>query len=393
MKKKNIVITGGSLVLALVLWQVFQALLGLSSGANKTGRQPTVTVALSPVRVVDLDDAGLFTGTLQPRSQYISAPKISGRLDRVLVNIGDPVRFNQLIAVLEDAEYSQQAERARAELEVAKATLEESRSSLEVARREFERVETLFKQEIASESDHDVAGSRFKAQEARSKVAQAQVSEKEAAWKEAQVRLDYTKIRAAWEEDGDRGSVRFVGERFKDDGAMLTPNTPIVSILDINSLIAVVYVIERDYPKVMIGMSAECTTDAYPDQIFTGRIARIAPLLRETSRQARVEVEIPNADHRLKPGMYLRATIKFGTHEKATVVPLSAVSRRDGSQGVFLADTAALKVKFIPVTLGITNGDQAEVLEPPLAGEVVSLGQHLLEDGASIVIGKVDEEN
>ncbi len=368
----------------LVLWQIYRVVFGSGSGAD-TGRQATVAVALSPVRKMTINDVGLFTGSLLPRSQFIAAPKISGRLEKVLVNIGDEVGYNQLIALIDDDEYAQQAEKARAELEVIRATLEETRSSLEVARREFERVKALYNQEIASEADYDMARASFKAQEARYKVALARVAEREAAWKEAQVRLSYTRIRASWEEGERNVQYRVVGERFKDDGAMLTPNTPIVSILDINFLIAVIHVIERDYPKVRVGMEAEITTDAFPGRTFTGRIARIAPLLKETSRQARVEVGIDNSNHLLKPGMFIRASLVYGKHENATVVPVAALTRRNSKQGVFLAEEQNTRVRFVPVSVGILNGELAELLEPEISGSVVSLGQHLLEDGATII--------
>ena len=84
-------------------------------------------------------------------------------------------------------------------------------------------------------------------------------------------------------------------------------NAPIVSILDIHSLTAVIHVIERDYSKVRVGQKVIVTTDAFPGSTFTGKIVRIAPLLKETSRQARVEIEVPNRDRLLKPGMFIRS--------------------------------------------------------------------------------------
>ncbi|MBN2290237.1 MAG: efflux RND transporter periplasmic adaptor subunit [Candidatus Glassbacteria bacterium] len=375
---------------ALLGWRLYQEIF-ISGGDTGQNGTATVAVELAPVRKADLEDVGYFTGSLLPRSQYTVAPKISGRLERVLVNIGDPVRFDQLIAVLNDDEYAQQVDKARAELEVVKANIEEARSSLEVSRREFERVRPLHQQGIASDSELDAAQARCNAQEARYKVALAQLSQREAALRESLVRLAYTEIRASWEKGDHNSQVRFVGERYMDEGAMLTPNTAIVSILDINSLIAVIHIIERDYPKVQDGMEAVITTDAFPGRTFSGRIARIAPLLKETSRQARVEIEIPNQDNLLKPGMFIRAKIVFGTRRQATVIPLVALVRREGRQGIFLADTQSLKVRFVPVALGIVNGELAEVVEPAVSGSVVSMGQHLLEDGASITVPKYGE--
>jgi RND family efflux transporter MFP subunit len=167
---------------------------------------------------------------------------------------------------------------------------------------------------------------------------------------------------------------------------MLRANDPIVSIVDLQSVIAVINIIERDFPEIRIGQTATVTTDAYIDRQFIGSIVRRAPILKEESRQARVEIEIPNTDGLLAPGMFVRARIQFAEHPDAVTVPLSAVAKRNDRQGVFLANAAASTVKFVPVTVGIVEGNVAEILEPKLEGSVVTLGQHLLEDGASILL-------
>ena len=147
-----------------------------------------------------------------------------------------------------------------------------------------------------------------------------------------------------------------------------------------------VYVIERDYPKVTIGQQAIVTTDAYPDRTFTGGITRIAPLLKESSRQARVEVEVPNDDLMLKPGMFVRARVEFARHENATLIPLPALVRRNDKEGIFIADPQSLKARFVPVTTGIISSELVEITKPEISGLVVTLGNHLLEDGSDITL-------
>ena len=144
--------------------------------------------------------------------------------------------------------------------------------------------------------------------------------------------------------------------------------------------------IERDYPKVRAGQEAMVSTDAYPEKAFTGHVIRIAPLLRESSRQARLDIEIPNAARELRTGMFIRAQIEFSQHNDATLVPVAAIIKRGDVQGVFLADVEARKARFVPLTFGIISAQQAEVVAPALSGQVVVVGQHLLEDGASISI-------
>ena len=379
--KKTIVILILLCVVGLLGWRIRKKLSTLRQGSARQPRLVAVAVEITPVQTTTIRDIGLFSGTLVPKSQFIVAPKIAGRLEKLLVNIGDPVNHDQLIALLDDDEYFQQVEQARAEVEVATANVEESLSALNVAEREFDRVRTLRVKQIASESELDTGRAQYSAQEAKYRVALAQVTQREAALNAAQVRFSYTRIQALWE---DGSETRIIGERFVDEGEMLKANAPIVSILEIQSLTAVIHVIERDYSQVRAGQDATLTTDAVPGKTFPGKILRVAPLLRETSRQARVEIEVPNLEGPLKPGMFIRVQIQFAQHDDATVIPMAALAKRRGQQGVFVADRQNMKARFVPVTLGIINKGLAEVVSPPLSGGVVTLGQHLLEDGSAI---------
>lgn len=381
--KKALAILVVLTIAGLFGWQVYRRA-SISPGKS-ANRRPALSVAVEVARIQKavIRDMELFTGSLLPNSYFVVAPKVAGRIEKLLVDIGDSVKRGELIALLDDEEYVQQIDEARAELEVAKAHVIESQSSLDVSRREFKRAQALRQKKITSESELDVARAQYEAQEAKRKVTLAQVAQKEAALRGAMVRLSYTKIRASWENGGEH---RIIGERFVDEGAMLKANDPIVSILDINSLTGVIHVIERDYSKVRTGQEAIVTTDAFPGVTFTGRIIRVAPLLKETSRQARVEIEIPNPKGILKPGMFVRVKIEFAKKENATVVPLNALVKRNRQQGVFLADVRNMKAHFVPVTVGIINRELAEVVKPSLSGLVVTLGHHLLEDGSPIIL-------
>ena len=364
-------------------WQIYEKTSGSKEGFGSRRGNPAVAVETAPIQKESIKEVGRFTGSLSPQSEFMVAPKIAGRLEKILVDIGDVVTADQLVAVLDDEEYQQQVYQAVAELEVARANLVEVKITSENAKREYERTVALREKKIASESQLDAAESEYKTQQAKLQVANAQVSQKQAALNMAKVRLSYTRIRVP---PNHASQQRVVGERFVDEGSMLAPNTPIVSILDIGTLIGVINVIERDYPKIKPGLPAVINTDAFPGQTFSGKVIRIAPLLMEKAREARVEIEIPNQRMLLKPGMFVRVQMEFELHENATVIPQSAVVKRDGSQGVFVVDRQEKKARFIPVTLGIVNEARAEILKPELSGEVVTLGQHLLEDGANIIL-------
>jgi RND family efflux transporter MFP subunit len=382
MKKTILVIVGVGLA-GWGGWSAFKTFTAQEHTAQRSRRRPPVAVEIEPIQKKAIVDAGRFSGSLVPLSEIRMAPKISGRLEQMQVDIGDRLTPNQLLAVLDREEYNQQVIQAKAELAVARANLLERRNTLENARREHERTVTLRHKKIVSESQLDAAQSELKNQEAKLKVALAQVSQKEALLKTAEIRLSYTEVRVPPKETA---GYLVVGERFVDEGAIVNSTTPLLSVLEIGRLTAVIHVIERDYPKLKIGLAARLTTDAYPGRTFGGKVARIAPMIREKSREARVEIEVPNPHIRLKPGMFVRVAIEFETREAATLVPITALVKRENLQGVFLADRDAKKAHFVPVTLGIVNDRHAEVVRPPLTGHVVTLGQHLLEEGAQITL-------
>jgi len=378
-----------AIIIVLILvgalgWKIYQKITHPTQGFMPQRGGAAVAVDIAPVETREMRDVGLFTGSLLPDSRFNVAAKISGRLKKLEVQMGDFVENNRVIALLEDDEYAQQVEEAKAQLEVAKANVEEAGSAIGVAKREFERLTELRRKNAISDSDLDRARSDYEVQEAKYKVAQAKVNQEEAALKASQIRLSYTKIPVSWEEkDPDQ---RVIGERFVDEGAMIAPNTPIVSVLDLDPMRAVIHVIERDYSSIRIGQEAVIETDAFPGETFTGKVVRVAPILKEASRQARVEIEIPNPDFELKPGMFLRAKIEFSRKQEAQTVPVSALIRYHGKQGVFQVDAGAKKARFITVTTGIVDNERAEILKPALSGSVVIMGQHLLEDDSSIIL-------
>ena len=381
MNKKHIIIAVAAVVV-LIGWQISQKILH-STKPSVQRQNISVAVEVTPVKKATIREVGIYSGTLLPESQFIVAPKITGKLEKIYVNIGDEVKQGQLIALIDDDESAQQVDQARAVLDVARANIEENRSALNLAQREFERAKALREKKIVSESELDAAEAHYKAALAKQKVAVAQVAQKKSELKTAQVRLGYTRIRASWQ---NGNQPRVVSERYVDEGAMLTANAPIASIIDIRTLKAVIHVIERDYPRVKAGQGAVITTDAYPDKIFTGTIERIAPILKEAARQARVEINVPNPDKLLRPGMFVRVQIEFDRHDNATVVPVNALLKTNGLRSVYLADTEKMRAKLIPVEVGIISGDTAEIVKPAISGLVVTVGQHLLEDGSAITL-------
>lgn len=370
------------IIFLLLGWRIYQHLTGAPTAVSRGGK-PAVAVLTETVERKTMRREVEFTGSLVPASRFEVAPKVAGRLETLRVNIGDILRRGDLVAILDNEEYSLAVAQAAAELEVSRANLAETRSALDMAAREYERIRELRDQKVVSVAELDGVEAQYRAAEAKQQVSMAQIRQREAALQSAEVRLAYTRIHVVWEDGADE---RRVAERFVDEGAMLRVNDPLVSVVDIRTVVAVVYVIERDFSEIRIGQAATITTDAWPDKHFDGRVIRKAPVLREESRQARVEIQISNPEELLAPGMFVRARLLMAVHEDAVVVPATALVSRNGVQGVFLADIRNMTAHFIPVRPGISSGGEVEIISPEIDGLIITLGHHLLDDQSRILL-------
>lgn len=385
--------SGGSKIFGITLillaaaaglaWLTFDRLKGRTDPGG--GNRSTKPV---PVEVVQIEHGSIaqqriFSGELEALAEFVVAPKVGGRVERVLVNIADTVERDQVVAELDNAEYVQAVAQARADLAVAKANLSEARSSLETADRELERSASLLKRGIASDSEFDAIRQERMVKQAQLKVAEAQVVKAEAALQTANIRLGYTQVTAGWS-GGD--SDRLVAERYVDEGQTVAANAPLLLIVDMDPIVGVVYVTERDYAHLQPGQKATLTTDAYPGETFTGHIDRIAPVFRKATRQARIELLVDNPRHRLKPGMFIRVNVVLTRLADAVIVPEQALTKRNDRYGVFIVGDDGRSVAWHAVDVGIRDGGRVQITGEELSGRVVTLGQQLVDDGASITI-------
>jgi len=374
----------GLLIAGVVGWFLFEWLNQPdASPARRSRAVRAVPVEVAPVEHGPMKLARVFSGTLEARAQFVVAPKISGRLEHIYVNLADTVERGQIVAELDDAEYVQAVAQARANLDVALANAAGARSALNIAGRELERTRKLRERGIASESQFDTARANQLDKKSQLDVMQALVSKAESALRSAEIRLGYTKVTADW---GDTDERRIVAERYVDEGSTVAANAPLLRIVEIDPIIAVVFVTERDYALLSPRQPVALSTDAFPGQHFEGRIERIAPVFREATRQARIELMVPNRDLRLKPGMFIRASVVLDRVDDATHVPVQALTRRDGENGVFVVKPDGRSVAWRKVETGIRDAGRVHVSGEGISGRVVTLGQHLLKDGSTITI-------
>lgn len=369
--------------LAAVLFWIFGPFPHGQRGLRQRQLVSAAPVEVAPIKHGAIELLRTFSGALEPRAEFVVAPKVSGRVERLTVNIADIVKRGELVGELDNGEYIQAVAQARADLAVTKANLAVARSAMETANREMARITTLRQRGVASEAQLDSAGANRLAKQADYEVAQANVIRAESSLETANIRLGYTRIIAGWSGGAEQ---RVVAERYVDEGEMVSANTPLLRIVELDPITGVIFVTERDYALLQPGQEAVLMTDAFPGEKFPGHILRIAPVFKQATRQARVELTIDNAGHRLKPGMFIRAAVVLNRSDNAVIVPEEALTKRDDRTGIFLVSEDGRQVSWHPVDIGIRSGNNVEIRGEQLSGRVVTLGQQLLRDGSAIAI-------
>ena len=354
------------------------------AGRGGFGARPMLVDA-APVERADLDEQLQIVGNLVGAATVEVAPKVDGRLRQIDVRLGDRVSRGQEVGRVEDDELQQQLSQRAASFEVARATVRQRDADLLLAETSRERSRNLFANELVSHQELDDAEARYQAASAQADLVRAQFDEAGARLEELRINLENTVMVSPV--DG------FIGRRYLDPGAYVTSNTAIVSVVDISLVRLVANLVERDLRLVHAGSEARIEVDAYPSESFSGLVARISPVLDPATRTAEIEIEIPNPDFRLKPGMYARVSLGIGSKSQALVVPREAVVIRTSARGVFLVDAASgsPSAQFVSLVTGLEDDRYVEVIDGVSEGDrVVTTGAAGLQHGDPILLSGSD---
>jgi len=347
-------------------------------GGSGGGRGAPVPVEAAGVSVRPMVDIREFTGTVKASYTYVVSAKVSGRLININKRIGDAVKANEIIGRIEDTQFRNSRDEARSQVRVSRASLEEAKAQLAHIERELERTRGLVEKGIASRAELDALTTQHATQSSRHELAKAQLEQRQAALSQANNNFDNTQVRVS--EGG------LVAQRHVDGGTLLSVGGPIVTIVGIDTVFVELAISERDYQSIKQGKTAVVTTDAIPGRSFDAVVHRVAPFFQAASRTAVAEIALRNDSRLLKPGMFARINIKLNEDAAARVVPSAALVEREGRYSVFVIGDS-LKVRSVPVQVGINDGSYAQILSPAdLDGQVVTLGQHLLRNGSVVSI-------
>ncbi len=347
-------------------------------GGGGRGTAGPMTVEVATAQRGSVMQELMVVGNLVGDATVAVAPRAAGRLQDMFVRLGDRVAMGQRIAKIEDFELQQQVKQQEAALEVSRATIRQREADLQLAETNAERSRSLFARELLPKQTLDDTEARYQAAVAQLDLARAQNNQSTARLDELKINLDNTVITSPVN--------GFVARRAVDPGAFVGQNAPVVDVVDITRVRLVANVVEKDLDQLRAGDDTRVEVDAFPGEVFTGRIARVAPVLDPATRTASIEVEIPNPGFRLKPGMYARVTVTTDERKDALLVPSNAVVDLGGRRGVFLA-AENNTVSFRPVTIGIEEDKQVEILAGVTEGDrVVTTGAAALRDGDRVLI-------
>jgi RND family efflux transporter MFP subunit len=342
------------------------------------GPRLPMTVELAAVKRGDMIETLSVVGNLVAAATVEAVPKVSGRLETVNVRLGDRVSRGQTLAKVEDREIEEQVNQAKASFDVAAATIRQREADLKLAQTNLDRSRNLFERQLIPRQTFDDTEAKYQAALASVDLARAQFAQAKARLDELNINLANTVITSPVS--------GFVGKRALDPGAWVTPNSALISVVDIGIVRLVANIVEKDLRRIAQGIKADVSVDAFPDEKFEGRIAHVAPVLDPATRTAQIEVDINNASFRLKPGMYARVDFTVEKKENTLVVPANAIVDLNGQKGVFMPDEGDV-AKFTPVTVGMTSPSQVEVSKGLSEGtKVVTTGAAALREGDRILL-------
>jgi RND family efflux transporter MFP subunit len=348
--------TAAVLVTVGALWVTLRARAQTTTPSDAAGL-PTAGVA--KVARKELYKQITISAEFRPYQEVELHAKVAGYVKAINVDFGDKVKAGQLLATLEVPELKSQLESAEATLQKAEA--DATNTSLIYGRLKA----------VNQEHPQLVAGQDLDTAQANSQTAAAAVAAAKAEVEKYQTLFGYTKIAAPF--DG------VVTRRSADPGELIQAGTtsdtqarPVVRVSD-NYRLRLDFPVTVDYVKdINVGDSVEVRVDSLEGKKLSGKISRFSGSVDSTTRTMMTEIEVPNADLTLLPGMYATVVLKVEKRSDAVTVPTEAVAG-DKAPMVYMVN-AEHKIEPRPVKLGLETPHQYEVLDGLKEGDLVVVG-------------------
>lgn len=313
------------------------------SATEKVDEKPRVKLADVTARPVEQIQE--YTATVEAEVKNNIAPSSPVRIDKIFVEVGDRVVKGQKLVQMDAA------------------NLKQKKLQLDNQRIEFQRMDELYKVGGASKSEWDASKMQLDVQETSYKNL-----------------LENTSLLSP--------VTGVVTARNYDNGDMYSGGEPVLTVEQIAPVKLLINVSETYFTKVKKGAPVNVKLDVFGDEEFTGKISLVYPTIDPATRTFQVEIQLPNRDQKVRPGMFARATLNFGTQDNV-VVPDLAIVKQAGSGDRYVYVYKDGKVSYNKVELGRRMGAEYELRSGvPDNSQVVVAGQARLINGTEVEVEK-----
>lgn len=320
----------------------------MSCSGNKEQTQTVeekVKVKIETVHMQDVDQIAEFTASVEANVTNMIAPQSPARIGKLYVEVGDRVRAGQVLAVMDETQ------------------LKQTQIQINNLETEFNRIDELYKVGGVSQS----------------------------AWESQKMALDLQKTALKNLEENNRLMSPISGivtARNYDNGDMYSGAQPVYVVEQISPVKLIVNVSESYFTQVKVGKEVDIRLDVYGIEKFEGKVTLVYPTIDPATRTFQVEIKLTNNDQRVRPGMFARATMHFGSSQHV-VIPDQAVVKQAGSGDRYVYIYKNGKVSYEKVDLGRRMDNRYEVLSGVQDGDqVVTTGQNRLNNGMEVEVVK-----
>lgn len=313
------------------------------SAAEKVEEKPRVKLADVTARPVEQIQE--YTATVEAEVKNNIAPSSPVRIDKIFVEVGDRVVKGQKLVQMDAA------------------NLKQKKLQLDNQKIEFQRMDELYKVGGASKSEWDASKMQLDVQETSYKNL-----------------LENTSLLSPVS--------GVVTARNYDNGDMYSGGEPVLTVEQITPVKLLINVSETYFTKVKKGAPVNVKLDVFGDEEFEGKISLVYPTIDPATRTFQAEIQLPNRDQKVRPGMFARATLNFGTLNNV-VVPDLAIVKQAGSGDRYVYVYKDGKVSYNKVELGRRMGAEYELRSGvPDNSQVVVAGQARLINGTEVEVEK-----
>ena len=312
------------------------------TGQDTQKAAPVVSVITAQAE--DVDVTNTFTSNIEPYATNNIVSQTAGRIVSINAEVGQRVRKGQLLAKMDD-------------VNLAKTRMQYVNDSTELA-----RLTQLYEIGAIAQSDYDMAKLALNVTQ-----------------KTYQNLAENTYLRSPIN--------GVVTARNYDKGDMYSMAQPIFVVEQIQPVKMLVNVSESLFTQVHEGMEFDIAVDAYPDEVFKGKVNLLYPTVSATTHTFPVEVICQNNDQRLRPGMFARVTANFGTNHNVVVPDVAVVKQQGSGEHFVYVLQPDNTVKYTLVELGRRLGNRYEIVNGINEGDrIVTEGQVRLKDGVSVTV-------